>query len=143
MSVCLSVCLSVPKDLANRWTNIVLLYNGNGKFYKYFGSLGLGQQIVNQITHSIDKNFWLQIIVSNSQTYLFLNLLKYMKNIFVRFLISQSILFQNIFANFQFFLWCIFCDQKNKVILLYLRLFDILYFSKINRIFYKVPLQIF
>ena len=24
---CLSVCLSVPKDLANRWTEMVLLYN--------------------------------------------------------------------------------------------------------------------
>ncbi len=37
---CLSVCLFVPKDLANRWTYMVLLYRvGSGKIYNYFGRM--------------------------------------------------------------------------------------------------------
>ena len=39
MSVCLSVCLSVQKDIANRWTDWVLLDKiiGPGKVYTNFG----------------------------------------------------------------------------------------------------------
>ena len=39
MSIFLSVCLSVPKDIANQWTEMVLLYKviGPKKVYNYFG----------------------------------------------------------------------------------------------------------
>ena len=31
------MCLSVPKDLVNLWTDLVFLYIGHGKFYNYLG----------------------------------------------------------------------------------------------------------
>ena len=36
MCVCLSVCLSVPKDLANRWTDWVLREGGDIEQYIYW-----------------------------------------------------------------------------------------------------------
>ena len=37
LSTCLTVCVFVPKNLANCWTDMVLLYSlGHGKVYSYF-----------------------------------------------------------------------------------------------------------